>query len=297
MRFLAGLLFVSLLITGVSADQLLLMGAGTPKHAGGGGYSGPGDVVSGAIGWWGLRCYNASKASLASAATIRRASDNATQTIGLTAACNLDVATATTFCNATTCWLATLYDQAGTNNMTQAVAASQPQLIFNCIGTLPCMKFVPSQVMATVSAITQAQPFTVPVVGMRNGNFTALGDYVGASSANIQMGPFNTANNAFLYAGSAPSFAATDSAWHAFSFIFNTTSSIIGVDGTYSGSLSPGSNTYASYNVDLGGSGNALTGEITEAGLWSGAFTTGASSQATNMCHNQYLYWGTSTSC
>ena len=54
-------------------------------------YTGPGDIVSGAAAWYGLRCYSAAKASLAKAINVRRASDNTSQDIGLTAACALDV--------------------------------------------------------------------------------------------------------------------------------------------------------------------------------------------------------------
>lgn len=62
------------------------------------GFTGVGDIVSGAKIWFGLRAYNAAyAASLGSAITIRRASDNTTQTIAVTSAGNLNIAAANTF--------------------------------------------------------------------------------------------------------------------------------------------------------------------------------------------------------
>lgn len=74
----------------------------TTTHAGGGvpgtAYTGPGDVVSGAKVWWGLRAYNAAYATGSNpAVTVRRASDNTTQNINILSNGNLDVASANTF--------------------------------------------------------------------------------------------------------------------------------------------------------------------------------------------------------
>jgi hypothetical protein len=41
-------------------------------------------------------------------------------------------------------------------------------------------------------------------------------------------------------------------------------------------------------------SGEFMTGYLTEIGIWSSAFSSG---NRTSVCHNQYVYWGTSTSC
>jgi hypothetical protein len=291
MRFLAVLLFISLLVTGVAADQLLLIGAGTPKGGAGGGYSGPGDVVSGAANWWGLRCYNASKASLASAVTIRRASDNATSTIGLTAACKLDVATASTFCSATTCYVTTLYDQAGTNNMVQATAANQPQLVFNCLGTLPCMSFVGATplLLGSASAITQASPMTASAVVWRTSTVTN-NNVLAAAAGAIQLG-FSAANTGYIFDGFTTSASASDGAAHAIAYILGVNKLVIDSVATTGTTNNAG---FSATTVDMGGGNSAyLTGNITEAGLWAGAWTTGASSQAANICANQQAYWGT----
>lgn len=67
----------------------------------GGGYSGPGDAVSGWTGWYGLRAYNAAYAAAGGNAIIVRAVAGAnagtTKTITFLANGNLDTATASTF--------------------------------------------------------------------------------------------------------------------------------------------------------------------------------------------------------
>lgn len=61
-------------------------------------YQGPGDVVSGATAWYGLRAYNAAYATGTNKAiNVRRASDNTTQDINILTTGALDIASANTF--------------------------------------------------------------------------------------------------------------------------------------------------------------------------------------------------------
>ena len=61
-------------------------------------YVGPGDIVSGATAWYGLRAYNAAYATGSNnAINVRRASDNTTSNIVILANGNLDIATANAF--------------------------------------------------------------------------------------------------------------------------------------------------------------------------------------------------------
>jgi hypothetical protein len=61
-------------------------------------YIGPGDIVSGAKMWWGLRAYNAAYATAhGNIAIIRRQSDNATMTITALSSGKFDLATAVAF--------------------------------------------------------------------------------------------------------------------------------------------------------------------------------------------------------
>lgn len=60
-------------------------------------YTGPGDIVSGALAWGGLFAYNAAKCGASQCIRVRRASDNTESDIGITAAGALDIAAALTF--------------------------------------------------------------------------------------------------------------------------------------------------------------------------------------------------------
>ena len=54
----------------------------------------------------------------------------------------LDTTTAATFCASTTCYVTEWYDQTGNgNNVTQSTNGNQPALLFNCIGSLPCVGY------------------------------------------------------------------------------------------------------------------------------------------------------------
>lgn len=67
--------------------------------SGGPAYAGPGDIVSGATAWYGLRAYSAAVAATGTqkAVNVRRASDNATQDILILTGGALDIASANTF--------------------------------------------------------------------------------------------------------------------------------------------------------------------------------------------------------
>lgn len=68
------------------------------KASAGGGYTGPGDVVSGAKAWWGPQAYNGSYATaLGKMFNIRRASDSTTQDINSLSTGILNVASYNTF--------------------------------------------------------------------------------------------------------------------------------------------------------------------------------------------------------
>src|ERR1017187_4230663 len=109
-----------LAFTGAASAQGLWEPQKTPGGGGGGGgsctggYLGPGDTVASAASWWGLRAYNCAYASGSNfAITIRRASDNTTANVLILQTGVMDAVSAGTFCTATTCYVATFYDQSG----------------------------------------------------------------------------------------------------------------------------------------------------------------------------------------
>ena len=89
-----------LLLTCPASAQLLTAGAGCQPAVctSGATYQGPGDIVSGATAFYGLRSYNAAYATSSNnAINIRRASDNSTSDIVILSNGNLDTATAASF--------------------------------------------------------------------------------------------------------------------------------------------------------------------------------------------------------
>lgn len=82
----------------LAADPMTLLGAGA-KPSAAPSYTGPGDIVASAAGWWGLQGYSAAVAATGTqkAVTVRRASDNATQDIVILTTGLLDVASVNSF--------------------------------------------------------------------------------------------------------------------------------------------------------------------------------------------------------
>jgi non-reducing end alpha-L-arabinofuranosidase len=112
--------------------------AGTSGGAGaGGGGAGalPGDIAA-AAGTPFVAAHSMTRALFAAydgnLFQVRRASDSKTQDIGVASTGGqVDLTTLNTFCNATTCSVSKLYDQAGNgNDLSQTAAASQPAIQF-----------------------------------------------------------------------------------------------------------------------------------------------------------------------
>jgi hypothetical protein len=263
-------------------------------------YIGPGDVVSGATEFYGLRAYNKAYATgTNNAITIRRTSDSTSTNILILATGALDVATATTFCASTTCFASAMYGQISGKIVTQATTSAQPQLIFNCLNTsLPCLALTSasSQQLTTSSFVTSAQPNTLSFVAERNGNTGVTNSVIGAFNAS-QGGYGAAANQAFIFAGSQPTVTAADNALHAVQGVLNGASSSLNVDGTLTGSLSVGSNSIQPPLAigSSGNNGNYLQGLFAEAIVYEGVAMT--SGNQTALCHNQRLYYGLGGSC
>jgi hypothetical protein len=290
----------------LAASNMMLLGVGG-GGGGGGAYVGLGDISSGAKAFYGLRGYNAAYATGSNKAiNIRRASDSTTSDILILSSGALDVATATTFCAATTCFITKFYDQSGALNCSgaacdaaQATTTKQPQLIFNCINTsLPCARFVGASVqnLTTPSFTAIAQPVTIGFAAKRTTVSGALETVVGLFTDGLQVGFDFSANNVFIYAGSAqPTAAATDNAFHNVFAVANSAASVLNVDGASTtvspGVLSPGGATVIG---DTNSGGHPLTADVLEIVAYPSALSGGA---MTNLCHNQFTYWATSTSC
>lgn len=107
----------------------------------------------------------------------------------------------------------------------------------------------------------------------------------------------NATNTAYISCGTVVTKAANDNAWHAVQSVCNTTSSAMNIDGTDFTSLSGGSNNPGTGTMAVANdaSSHPFNGDIAETGVWKA--TAFNATQRGNLCHNQFTYWGTSTSC
>lgn len=194
-----------------------------------------------------------------------------------------------------------IYDQSGSGpDLVQATASFQPRLVFSCIGSLPCLRSAGAATLtATRSGGSVAEPFTDVSVATRTGAFTSYGiifsfsDGVSSSYDAFK----DTANKVEIgETGSAATVTASDSAWHVLQFLHNLSTPIIQVDATSTPTLNvmalPAyTGTYLMSNF-LGTQN--MTGDWVESGGWNGAIDVPF---RTSLCHNAYVYWGTSTTC
>lgn len=213
---------------------------------------------------YGLRAMTAAAAAAhANAIRIRRASDSAETNITVLSNGALDVATASTFCASTNCYATTIYDQSGHTdcnlsaaacNLTAPSTGQQPELIFNCLGAHPCLRFLDASsscMNSTTNARAQAQPLTYSVVTKKT--------YDGVSNQRIFLQDVPTTNpnvsqriginSLSMGAGNTVAATVTDAIWIAWQAVFNGASSVMLINGTET-------------------SGNAGTGAITAVGNW-----------------------------
>jgi len=231
-----------------------------------------------------------------------------------------------TWCNATTCNVVEWYTQQTYTECTgstqchisQATAAKQPVLTFNCIGGKPCVTFTGSSSQflqsGTTSAMSTSGTQFFAAIADRTANFSTgasiSGQGTGASPC-CANGYGATTNQAVLNNGTSNAFqTASDSVMHSLFFLMGysaVTTKVVG-DGLVSvdnvlGALQSSNGTRVpstSGTVTLGASNattqaNFLTGNIAEWFNWGNATLTTAA--LTALCHNQYTYYGMATSC
>jgi len=284
---------------GLPAGQAQLAGV-----AGVVGYQGPGDIAPGATEWWGLRAYNATYAVPGTnpAITIRRASDNTTATINILTTGLLDVVTASSFCSATTCYITAMTDQTGNGHTLSALvygdASNEPQLLFSCIGSLPCVYYAGNQWLAAPSNPNLLTPYTISMTAERTANFSAVQiPYITLSDQTNWQWEATANTFQVSNAGNSANLTAADSVLHAFQTVFNGSSTVSNTDGI--GTALPSLGT-ASLNgaLSVGGKADAgtfkVTGYIPELGVWPIAFT---STQQAFVCHNQNVFFSMGSSC
>lgn len=258
-------------------------------------YVGPGDVVSGAIAWGGLRAYSVAKAG-------NRFANVCNSTGGVDVGCADMVTSATTGavvpatvsgipCPGTNCTIRTLYDQTGNTNCsgtacdwTQATVANRPTFSISCGTVSICMTF-PASVNAflqTANTLTQAQPFTVVAVTTQTG---ASGG--GTAIFNSVTGLlYSTGNNSFSASCGTTSgpLAVNNNTYAAIALSCNGASTVVYYNAL-NHAWSAGVTGFSGQSY-LGQFGNLNEDEI---GVWAAAFN---STQAAAMISNQRTFWG-----
>jgi hypothetical protein len=213
--------------------------------------------------------------------------------LGLTANSSLGAPgnglTVAAFIGAGNGFVATLYDQAGAANMTQATAANQPQLILSGFGTLPIIRFnnASATSMASASVPTVAQPFSMACLAKRTAVLSTFDSMLESNGGNTGL-LFSVSGTFLVYAGTQANLSQTDNAMHAFQGLFNGASSTGVVDGTSTASSS-GVNAWQTFAGIGSNFGQPFTGDWGEGGHWSGLFS---GAQITSMNSNMHTYWG-----
>jgi hypothetical protein len=261
-------------------------------------YTGPLDVVPGAIGYWGLRCskssYTGNVADVWDGLTGSTTETLITCSSGGTLNTNSPTAIATTC--AVSCCLKTVYDQTGNGqNATNGNTYPNQCALYSAgvFGTKAGMNGnnTNGNLIATLNS-TIAQQWVISVVyNGANGTNQCLAGAPGGTSGTAQT-DLSAANQAAMYAGSNVTATASDSSGHAVQFIANGALSNIDVDST-SNVLNAGTNSMATnwgltgcYGY-LGFSGNE--GEV----ILYGSGTTWGGTQSAAMHSNQSTYYGT----
>lgn len=304
--------------------SMLLCGAGS---SGGGApaFQGPGDIVSGATAWYGLRAFSSAKRGTKAINLCDNAGANCTDisTDAVTGKLNNPGTLGANNCaTSNTCLIKIWYDQSGALSCggsacdeSQATNANMATLTFSCVNSLPCAVFAGAQFYVSPATLASWASGTISAVANRTGAFTSAGNIASygpnTGSANLNFRQVASAVQMFQGTGGIFISNITDSNYHAFQAAFNAASSDLmcgGSAGTscsnagVSNSLSPGSSAVSSSaTICIGAQQQAasstclatnspLTGQLTEVGVWNGTVFTGT--QQTNMNANQITAWG-----
>jgi hypothetical protein len=257
----------------------------------------PLDMLTQPSGAYGMRKLLSGYAG--SAIRLRRASDQAELDIGFVGyvpglGSPVDVAAANAHCASTTCFGSKWYDQSGNaRDLVQATAANQPQLIFNCQGTLPCWQYTANtqvlQASATITPATGTVSFSA--VGQRSGgigSFSLISENAAAGNRVAMAGTTDTWGVFGGSSGNVTAAGATEGAWHALNAVLAGASSVISIDGVETTGTATGSVTAALPRI-TGAPSPTIANEV-EAVFWDNYSLTPA--ERAVLVNNQRGFWG-----
>lgn len=311
MRAAAATLLAVLLACTAAIAQVGLPwpGPGTPN--GGGAcvsYTGPGDLVSGAVAWWGIRGYACANTSGSTKAiNIKRASDsetcdvliNSSGQLGNTTGCSgADNGVSTvTFCNATTCTIPKWYDQSGngrdvTNNSAGTATLTPSATIASQLVTVSTSGY------CTAATLSVPQIVSFSYVHKLSSGSGGLQTAAGLDPTPTQVGVDTNGTQVFVYAGTLQEHSGINSTiWHANQSILNGSSSQISLDGTAFTGLAPGAGSSTARVLCFLAADTADTlvfngGQVREMGIWPNAAAATFLTNLSNLNSNQHTYWG-----
>jgi len=262
------------------------------------GYTGPGDLTSGAKVWCGLRAYNAAYAAPGTNPCMRITDSGGLGSnetiINILSTGLLDYATLNAWIAAHgSPYVYQLYDQTGNgNHMVSAGAMSgRPRIVVSPPGlttgraALVFDGSLSSQIGAAVGTPVTTQPITVSMVCNRTAGTTGArsGLFAGAGSS-PRFGYENGANTFFMYAGSSllPFGTTANNTWYGVQAVYNDPSgSLVNYTSVAGGTVitaaqAVGTSSFGgTFVLGVSGSGDAFTGYVTEIGGWSGSVAAG----------------------
>lgn len=250
-------------------------------------YAGPGDVISGALGYYSAaRAYTAAFA--ATGAAIMDIVDNAganPATINILTTGFVDLATLNAWIALHgTASVTKLYDQTGSgNHITNVTLAQMPTINVSALASLPGLVFSSAAGSRLLSAnITQAQSISLSVVAMKTAT-TSAGFFGSSAGGFVGIIGGVAADTWSASAGTVlASSTANDSTFHAAQALFNGASSSISVDGS-STSGNAGSGAFSANPIAMGrGNGATIGGTIMEGIIWAGDKSASFGSLNTN---------------
>ena len=267
---------------------------GTQRVPAGASYTGPGDIASGAVAWYGLRAYSS---AVRGQKAINVCNSGDATCVDMSTNASSGALTITTVggtdCSVSTCTIKKAYDQTGNGyDATQSTIANRPTLSVSCLSSLPCMAFSGSQYLQAITPAV-SYPDTFSAVAKRTGNFGAQNAIFSQYTGNSPVFYFfSGANVVALYAGVGGSMTvgAADNSWHAIQALVNGGASSLAIDGSTTGGalINNGASTSLAVGAYPGGS-NTLFGFMAEGGYWASAVSSGNQS---SMNSNQHSYWG-----
>jgi hypothetical protein len=256
-------------------------------------YTGPGDVIAGATAWWGLRAYSAAAIG-SNAVRIIRASDSTQQNFVTLADGSVDVASITSFLNATTGKVVTLFDQTGNGfDATQATDANRPTIALNVVNGQPVVRGGAGLLLQSgVTVSNYSAPNSFSSVVKRTGATSSQASWAGDTNNNFLLQYKDAANTVRMWSGSFVENAnATEGSWHTVHCLNNGASSSVVVDGGTPATGDTGGGTIGSgtaFIVCNDGFTTNYLGDLVEHGVWPGD----KSASFNNLDANQGTYWG-----